>query len=304
MSLLFSISYYTPYVSGLTLYVSRLVKELKNRKYQVTVMTNRHTPDLASEETIEGVRVVRAKPILKLSKGFLSIDFILKSLREAKKSEAIVINLPQFEGWIPAIWGKIFGKKVIAIYHCEVVLPPTFLNLIILIVLYTANFITLLICNEIVTYTQDFAENSRMLPFFNFKTRFVYPPIPVPKVNNRVKKLINYKIGKKPKFLIGVAARLAAEKGIEYLLEAIPLLEEKFNPSADGQNSLLRQGYGGQAKFKIIIAGSVEPVGEEKYKDKILKLVEKYRDYVVFLGELKEEEMGSFYSILDVLVLP
>ena len=140
-----------------------------------------------------------------------------------------------------------------------------------------------------------------MLPFFNFKTRFVYPPIPVPKVNNRVKKLINYKIGKKPKFLIGVAARLAAEKGIEYLLEAIPLLEEKFNPSADGQNSLLRQGYGGQAKIKT---GSVEPVGEEKYKDKILKLVEKYRDYVVFLGELKEEEMGSFYSILDVLVLP
>jgi len=33
-------------------------------------------------------------------------------------------------------------------------------------------------------------------------------------------------------------------------------------------------------------------------------LVEKYKDYVVFLGEVKSEDMGSFYSLIDVLVLP
>ena len=56
--------------------------------------------------------------------------------------------------------------------------------------------------------------------------------------------------------------------------------------------------------FKIIIAGPLDPVGEKKYKEKIMKLVEKYKDYVVFLGSLKQEEMGAFYSLLDVLVLP
>lgn len=48
----------------------------------------------------------------------------------------------------------------------------------------------------------------------------------------------------------------------------------------------------------------MEPVGEEKYKDKILKLVEKHKEQIIFLGELPEEKMGSFYSLLDVLVLP
>jgi len=35
-----------------------------------------------------------------------------------------------------------------------------------------------------------------------------------------------------------------------------------------------------------------------------LSLVEKYKEYIIFLGELKEEEMGPFYSLIDVLVLP
>lgn len=56
--------------------------------------------------------------------------------------------------------------------------------------------------------------------------------------------------------------------------------------------------------LKLVIAGPIEPFGEEAYKHKILQLVEKYKDYVVFLGTVKEEDMGSFYSLLDVLVLP
>ena len=48
----------------------------------------------------------------------------------------------------------------------------------------------------------------------------------------------------------------------------------------------------------------MRPVGEEHYKQKILRLVEQNKEYVAFLGELSEEEMGSFYSLLDVLVLP
>jgi len=59
-----------------------------------------------------------------------------------------------------------------------------------------------------------------------------------------------------------------------------------------------------ESRIKIVIAGSLDPVGEKSYKEKILKLVKKYQENIVFLGELKEEEMGSFYSLLDVLVLP
>lgn len=57
-------------------------------------------------------------------------------------------------------------------------------------------------------------------------------------------------------------------------------------------------------KCKIVVAGPMEPVGEEAYKRKIFSLVKKYGDSTVFLGEIAPEVMGSFYSLLDVLVLP
>jgi len=128
MKLLFSISFYTPYVSGLTLFVKRLAEKFASENYQCTVLTNRHKRRLKPTETINRVRVARAVPIFSVSKGFLSIDFAVKSYIEAKNNNIIFINLPQFEGIFPAIFGKLMGKRVIAIYHCEVKLPSGILN--------------------------------------------------------------------------------------------------------------------------------------------------------------------------------
>ncbi|MCJ7741027.1 glycosyltransferase family 4 protein [Candidatus Microgenomates bacterium] len=282
MKVIFSITYYTPYVSGLTLYVKRLAEALSERSHQVSVICFQHEKNLPFEEKINTVRVVRVKPLLKISKGFVSLGWLTKCYCEVRKHEVVIINLPQFEGIIPALLGKIFGKKVIAIYHCEVVLPRGFFNRIINWLLNKSNKISLALSDTIVTYTEDFANHSKILLPYLKKTKYVYPPIPLPKIDKRVQKMITDKIGKTD-YVIGVAARLAAEKGMEYLLETIPLLKDKC---------------------KIVIAGSLDPVGEVKYKEKILKLVEKYKDNIIFLGELKEEEMGAFYSLLDVLVLP
>ena len=290
MKLLFSISYYSPYVSGLTLYVKRLAEELEKKDFQISVISNRYKPGLKSEEKINGVRVIRAKPILAISKGFLSLDFVSKSVREVKLSDTVIVNLPQFEGFIPAIIGKLTGKKVFAIYHCEVKLPSGIINYFLENCLNFANSLSLFLADAIITYTRDFAGNSRTLRVFDKKVKTIYPPIYRPVVDKRVQKIIREKIGKKSFLTIGVAARLAAEKGIEYLLEAIPILKKEFRI----QNS----------EFRILIAGSMDPVGEEKYKEKIMQLVEKYKNYLVFLRELKEEEMGAYYSLLDVLVLP
>lgn len=282
MKVIFSITYYTPYVSGLTLYVKRLAEALSERSHQVSVISFQHEKKLPLEEKINKVRVVRVKPLLKISKGFVSLGWLTKCYREIRKHDAVIINLPQFEGIVLALLGKIFGKKVIAIYHCEVVLPQGFSNRIINWLLNQSNRVSLALSDTVITYTEDFANHSKILLPYLKKAKYVYPPIPLPKIDKRVQKMIMDKIGEND-YVIGVAARLAAEKGMEYLLETIPLLKDKC---------------------KIVIAGSLDPVGETSYKQKILKLVEKYKDYIIFLGELKEEEMGAFYSLLDVLVLP
>ena len=299
MRILFSLTYYTPYVSGLTLYVKRLAERLAKKDYQVSVISFQFKKKLALKETINRVKVIRVKPLFKISKGFISIDWFAKSFAGIKEASVIFINLPQFEGFIPALWGRILGRRVIAIYHCEVKLPSGLLNYFLETILNLANRLTLLLAQSIITYTEDFAYNSRILPYFQKKIKCCYPPVNKPIINKRVQKIIREKIGRKPGFVIGVAARLAAEKGIEYLLESIPYIEEMLIPlrASLGRND-------NEVLFKIIIAGPMEPVGEEKYRKKILKLIEKFRKYVVFLGELDEEDMGSFYSLLDVLVLP
>ncbi|OGC93060.1 hypothetical protein A3D85_03115 [Candidatus Amesbacteria bacterium RIFCSPHIGHO2_02_FULL_47_9] len=267
MNILFSVTYYTPYVSGLTIYVKRLAEELVKRDHKVAALCMRHDKSLPEIEDFNGVEVARAKPLLKLSKGFLSIDWIAKSWRETRGADVVIINLPQAEGWITAL----MAKKVIVVYHCEIVLQ----NKILQKVLEFMNWISLLKASIIVTYTEDYAKNSRLLRGFENKTKYIYPPIPYPTTGK-------LKLNKpKGEIWIGVAARLAQEKGIEYLLGALPLLKN----------------------CKIIIAGPENPVGEEKYKEKIMKLVEKYENRIRFLGTIDPEDMGGFYKMLDVLAL-
>ena len=310
MKILSSISYYTPYVSGLTLHVKRLSEALVAQGHLVTVLTNRHLRDLSSEDTLHGVQVIRASPLVKLSKGFVSWDFIAKSFHLVQKADVIHLNLPQFEGVIPALFGKLFGKRVVATYHCEVVLPAGFVNRIIELLLTLSNLTTLLLSDRVVTYTKDFADHCRLLRFVSKKTTYIYPPISVSKINKRVQNIIRKKIDKAD-VVIGVAARLSAEKGIEYLFEALPQIKSKIqlSKSKKTKTPLGWPEYEDspgveESRIKIVIAGSLDPVGEKSYKEKILKLVKKYQENIVFLGELKEEEMGSFYSLLDVLVLP
>ncbi len=232
MRLLFSLTYYFPYSSGLTLYVKRLAEALAKHQFQVSVVSIQYKKELKLEETINGVRAVRAKPSLMISKGFISFDWIVKSWEEVRKADIVIISLPQFEGFIPALIGVILGKRIISIFHCEVVLPPGFFNKVVSILLSFSNFLTLAISGKIITYTKDFADHSYLLSLFSNKLLYVYPPISEPIINKRVQNNIKEKIGGKADFIIGVGARLAAEKGIEYLLEAIPLLEDKFKVKA------------------------------------------------------------------------
>lgn len=82
---------------------------------------------------------------------------------------------------------------------------------------------------------------------------------------------------------LGVAARLAEEKGFEYLFEAMRLIG---------------------TEVQLLVAGPVDPVGENKYKEKIFKLIKDLNIKVKFLGNLNQQELKKFYRKIDVLVLP
>lgn len=275
MRVLFSITYYHPYISGLTIAASRWVDGLRSKGHVVRVLC------LSGK----GSGVVEAGPNIRISKGFLSWDFVVKSWQETRAHDVVVINLPQFEGVIPAFFGRLFGKRVIVIYHCEVALPKGFPNGIIERVLGISNLLAMLLSHAVVTYTKDYADHSALIATIRSLRRditisYIVPPIPKPPEHTALTKKLRMRIGKAD-FVIGVAARLASEKGIEYLFRALE-----------------------RAPGTLVIAGPMAPVGEEAYKEKIMQFVSKYGKRVVFLGDIHPDEMGSFYTLLDVLVLP
>jgi hypothetical protein len=82
---LFSLTYYTPYVSGLTIYVSRIASKLSEKGIDVTILTSqhikniyRHSEERSDEESPhnqdgpriqKNIHVIRVPYLFKISKG-------------------------------------------------------------------------------------------------------------------------------------------------------------------------------------------------------------------------------------------
>lgn len=285
MNVLFTISYYHPYISGLTIAASRFAQGLAHAGINVTVLSMQHDISLPRHERICGVEVMRAPWIFKISKGFISLSWIIMSWRLVREHDVVVVNLPQFEGIIPALFARLTGKKLVSIYHCEVLLPKGPAREIVQSLLEVSHMGTLVLAHRVVTYTSDYAKKSRLLRYVRAKLTCIIPPIPMPKSHASYTQTLKRKL-RKGNPIIGVSARLSQEKGIEYLIHAIPLLIKQF------------------PTLKIVVAGPMDPVGETTYKARIVALTKKYARRIQFLGSVSPEEIGSFYKLLDVLVLP
>jgi glycosyltransferase involved in cell wall biosynthesis len=84
-----------------------------------------------------------------------------------------------------------------------------------------------------------------------------------------------------------VASRLATEKGVEYLVKALPAVIEKF-PTA-----------------RVLFAGQYQDVlGEEAYAQKLAPLINELGEHWTFLGILPAEEFSAFFHATEVTVLP
>ena len=78
MNILVAITYYRPHMSGLTIYAERLAKSLVNRGHTVTILTSRFSPDLPVYEEMDGVKIVRAPVLVRISKGVVMPSFGFK----------------------------------------------------------------------------------------------------------------------------------------------------------------------------------------------------------------------------------
>jgi len=284
--ILFALTYYRPHVSGLTIYVQRLAHVMAARGHQVTVLTSQYSKDLPAEEDDDGVRVVRVPVAWRISKGVVMPTFPWYAWREIRRHDVVSIHLPQFEASVLAGLARLAGRPAVLTYHCDLQLPPGLFNRFVDQVVFVSNYIAGLLANSVVAYTEDYAENSRYLRKFTRKRCVIPPPVMMPPADACGCEALRQEYGLEGKRVIGFAARFAAEKGVEYLLGAIPYILTEI------------------PNIKILFAGEYQNVIGERVYERLKPAMEEYKEYLAFLGVLPPQKMADFFSVSDVVVLP
>lgn len=287
MRILIALTYYRPHVSGLTIYVERLARALSARGHAVTVLTSQYDRSLPRDERAEGVRVVRVPVAFRVSKGVVMPTLGLVATRLVREHDALSLHLPQLDAAGIALRGRLFDKPTTLTYHCDLLLPRGWVNGLANWVVDRANHVAARLADAVVAYTRDYAVHSPLLSRYLDKVRVIPPPVEVPSLDPGAAEAFGRRHGLNGEVVIGMAARLATEKGVEYLLEALPIVLGRY-PEA-----------------RVLFAGQHQDVmGEGEYARRLSPMLEKYRDRWTFLGVLNPREMAAFFYNCSVTVLP
>lgn len=290
MRILIVLTYYRPHTSGLTIYVERLARSLAKRGHKVTVLTSQYERSLPRDEIKNGVRIVRAPVLFRVSKGVIMPTFGFLAWKHVLENEVIHLHLPQFDAAAVALRGRLLRKPTIITYHSDLLLSPSLFNRFVNQVVHVMNNLAALLAHKIVAYTQDFASHSLYLRRFNRKVHVILPPVELPKTKRE--EIDAFAQSHNPDSrhpVIGMATRFAAEKGVEVLLDALPIVLERY-PDA-----------------LVLFAGQYQDVmGEDAYFRRLYPRIQAYQSQGrwKFLGVLNPAQMAAFYPNLNVLLVP
>jgi len=290
MKILTVLTYYRPHTSGLTIYAERLARAFAKRGHQVTVMTTQYDPSLLLEEIIDGVKIIRVPVAARISKGVIAPTFGLVATKLVAQHDVVQMHLPQFDAPGVALRGRLFGKPAVLTYHCDLQLPPGVFNRFVNAVVHFQNNMAGMLSNHIVTYTRDYADNSPYLSRYASKLTPILPPVELSNpLSGAVQAFADQHHVKERHPVIGMAARFAAEKGVEVLLDALPTILKIY------------------PKAQVLFAGMYQNViGEQAYSDRLMPCIREYevQGHWTFLGNLEPVQMAALYPNLDVLTVP
>ena len=281
-----SCSYFEPYKSGLSIYALRVARALVALGHEVTVLTSQYEQTLALEEDLAGLRVVRVPVSMRLSKGVIMLSLAKVAKKWVQWADVVNLHLPQFESFVLSRLAKRLGKPLVVTYHCDIVAGDSWFEKLAVWGTSLLGRISLKRADLIVQNTMDYAQHSPVLKHYLDKTIEIPTPVNVSTVSDESVRDFRSRIGlAEDDVVLGLAGRVAREKGYEYLVEALPAILAQV-PEA-----------------RVVHAGSWKGViGEEAYQERINAMVEGLGDRWMSTGYLSDEDFLAFFAACDVLV--
>ncbi len=286
MKILTVLTYYYPHWTGLTAFAVRIAEGLAARGHQVTVLTSQHTPELAPEEEHNGVRIVRLKPLLRVSRGQVMPGFPAAATRLIREHDVVQVHTPMLETPLVAWLAHRAGRKMLLTHHGDLVMPVGPFNQLVQHGVGTLMRLGARQADLVSIYTEDYAQNSAFLRPYLDKTIAVLPPVAFPEPDLAAAQSWRHALGLDGSPVIGFAGRWVEEKGFDYLLQAIPAVRGRF-PDA-----------------RFVYAGETRVVYEDFY-ERCLPLLRRQGEHVLELGLITDSQrMANFYAMCDVFTLP
>ncbi len=268
-----ALTYYSPYVSGLTNMARDIAEGLAARGRRVTVVTSHFDSGLPWEEEINGVRVLRAPVLARVGRGVISPQLVALARRTLGRARVASLQLPMLEAGAIAAGLR---TPLVSTYHCDVTLPPGLINDVQRVVVDGSNRLAMRRSAAVAVTSEDYARHSRMWRWIAPAVQVVPPPCPAPPPGQPT-----YRETDGPH--IGFLGRIVREKGLEHLVRG-------FRALPDPDARLLIGG-----DFTHVAGGSViAQVRAAIDGDPRVRL----------LGFVPEERLGEFYASLDVFTLP
>lgn len=270
-----ALTYYEPYVSGLT-HTARIIAEgMVQRGWRVAVVAARHDPALPTRETIAGVDVHRCPVAGVISRAQITPTYPLVVRRLARRSRVLNLHLPMAEASLAA---RLAGRTpVVSTLHIDLYLPPGWLNRVAVAASDVTSRAALRRSTVVIANSDDQAHASKFWPLVR---RRDFRAIPAPCLD-RSGGQARYR--ETAGLHVGFLGRIVQDKGIAYLVRA-------FRRSADPDARLLIAG-----NHRTVAGGSnLTDIRREIADDRRIRV----------LGELRGTEISDFYASIDVFALP
>jgi glycosyltransferase involved in cell wall biosynthesis len=287
MRILTALTYYTPHVSGLTVYARRIVKAMVERGHTVTVLTSHYDHNLPRREVIDGATVIRVPVLFRFSKGVIMPTLPWHAARLTLSHDIVYLHLPQFEASVIAIIARFLARKpVVTSHQCDILLPSRLLRLVFWPPIALSHRIAASLSYQIVALSRDYADTSAFLRHHRKKVVAIHPPIPNTEASDGDPLDLRQRYGLGDSKIIGFVGRFAEDKGVAYLIDAVPSVLRRFP----------------DARF-LLVGEREKVVGERTYR-RLQERIEQLGEHVLLLGVLPDHHLAEFYRECDVLVLP
>lgn len=285
LKILICLLYYLPHRTGMQLYIQRVAEELVRRGHKVTVLCAQHKSELPYDETINGVRIVRLRVRIPISRGMLMPAYPHAAYKLMREHDVVSLHTPMLETALLSVIGGLTGRKLIPTHHGDLILPSGAVNRLISTVMFEFYRYMAMRAPAVIAYTQDYADNSYYLKPVRDKVRVIYPPITMPEPDPSRAAQLRAEWAPDGGPLIGYAGRFVQEKRPDLLIQSLEVILQRY-PNA-----------------RIVFAGQYDIPYENTwalYKP----IIDQYSDHLIFLG-LKDDMqfMADFFAAIDLLAL-